>query len=249
MGPFLLTLAGCGAGDPLTPASPEPFLYLVLSTARPAALPQPDSLLSAVLMTTGTPLRSEYRTAEQFAMRRVSDGASFAWSARGLTGPAPATYQFVTLAGAGNYLLADTAGAAGLGRQDLAPGETYTLRIDTDGRTVEGRVTVPGRPVPSLVRRGDRTFAVWPRTAGAAAYLVDGETEGRGAVVLTDTAYVLLYDRRDGTPANPAVRVTALDANLFRYMSDSTLERAGLTGGYGVFGAVSTGVLLVPVRP
>jgi hypothetical protein len=231
----------------LVAISEEPLLYLILS-AEPQATS--DTLLSAMLLTAGSPLRSEYRTATQFVMRRTSDGRPFAWHARERRGAAPFDFRGGFAAGAGNYVLADTAEVEGLGRRDLTPGDTYVLSITTGAHTISGRVVMPGHPTPRVVQRDGQRMIVWAAVAGAAGYIIQADTDrGTFGKVITDTTYALREDRDpESIPPNPRFRLTALDSNVARFVSDARAKRAGIDAGYGVFGAVSVAELALPSR-
>ncbi|MCY7379017.1 MAG: hypothetical protein LH467_06720 [Gemmatimonadaceae bacterium] len=219
------------------------MLYVMLT---PDALTPPETALTALLATTGTPVAVELRSAEQFTMRRTSDGSRFAWreveaSRTGRDGRpryAPS---------GGNYLLAERASVAGLGRENLSAGSTYTIEVATQGRLITGSVTIPARPVPSLVQEANRRRVVWPRAAAAALYLLEIDTAVVRSVTVRDTFYVL-HDDRDSLslPPIPKFRLTAVDSNWSRFMSDSTVTSAGLRGAYGLFGAFTSVELELP---
>lgn len=241
----LAVVAGmaCAGDTVVVPESDAPFFYLVLNfrtISTYAGLDGPHQL--ALLLTTGPVLEpSPYRTAERFDMRRVSDGARFDWREYADLIAEPGTSSSVHLLEA-NYHLPDASGPYGLGADSIRPGETYTIEIETEGVTLRGEATVPEDFTVSVVVRDGRRVAEWPRVKGAAGYFVGAGTEF--AEPQTDTFYVI----RDDIRAGEKVRVTALDANLFRYSSDDELDRAGIDAGFGVFGAVSSATATVPVR-
>lgn len=229
-------LPGC-SGDPIVvPDSREPFLYLVLNERTPDRNTVDRRMgQHALLLTAGSPVApAEYRGAERFEMRRVSDGARFAWEARGMEGPVP-SYPAAPL-DRPNFSLPDSAPGPLLGADALEPGETYELRIETEGRTVGGRVTIPESFQVSLVEGGGRRTAVWPRVEGADGYRI--EIEDSPVQVQTDTAFVLPARVPGGR-----VRVSALDPALFRYLTDPRAGRAGVENAYGVLGATSSAEL------
>ncbi|MDQ3522644.1 MAG: hypothetical protein M3434_09965, partial [Gemmatimonadota bacterium] len=92
----------------------------------------------------------------------------------------------------------------------------------------------------SLVQQGDRQIGVWPRVRGAAGYRIElqaaNPAERDELSVRADTAYAIPTDLRGGG----TVRIEALDPNLYRYITGGQTARAGIDGGYGVFGAVSS---------
>jgi hypothetical protein len=236
---FVATVLGGCTADVLVPHTNEPMVYLVLT---------PDSLtglqmeLRAVLATTATPVRVEYRSADSFIMRRASDGALFDWRE-------DATASAVYTPFGGNFVLAESASTLGLGRDALTPGETYTLTISSLGRTITGRATIPARPQPVVIEGPDRRVVEWPRAAAAAMYLVETDSELRELQhVIVDTFFVLPDDRPE-TPGVPQrFRITAVDSNWFRFMRDTSTVSAGLEGAYGLFGATSRTVIDLPPR-
>lgn len=234
--------------DPLTPApSDVPFLYLLIApTPLPRAGEAPaDSTIYALLLTTGTPLQTSPRTAEQFRMTRTRDGAAFAWSASTIDSLF-ANYRVASFFNGGNYALAERGSAQGAGRSDLRALDTLVLRVTTQGRELQGTTVIPARPALALAREGAQWVVRWPRAAGAAAYHITGYLTGFPEIT-TDTFYVLFP--RDGIPGTPQpeLRVTALDTNVYRYLVDSSRVRAGIQGGYGLFGAFNgTSIRLDP---
>jgi hypothetical protein len=119
--------------------------------------------------------------------------------------------------------------------------------METGGRIVTGSVTTPAAPVPEIIVIGGVRSVVFSPVAGAAGYLVDADTDRSPARIVTDTVVPLRYDREQMfLPPNPKFRVIALDPNLFRYASDTTVASAGLTGALGVFGAATGATLSLP---
>lgn len=230
--PLLLAVSALLActGDPALPVSDEPLLYLVLNQRTTAALPPGQY---AFLLTTGSVLEPRYRTAERFEMRRRSDGALFAWRHTGKSGAAPADYAGLGMIHA-NYHLPDATGPEGLGASAIMPGETYDLRIETDGQLLQGTVTTPAAFTIS-VEPGSRARVAWPRVPGAAGYSV--EAEGLTAPdIQTDTFFMIPA----GAGGPVTVVVHALDPHLFAFQSDERLGRAGIDEGYGLYGAMTT---------
>src|SRR5688572_4281081 len=96
----------------------------------------------ALLLTVGSPTSSNYLVAQQFEMRRVSDGAVFTWVDMGQRGKAPVDPANAALHN-GNYALPDSAAGTSLGAFDIQPNEAYELEILVDGQTIQGLVSVP----------------------------------------------------------------------------------------------------------
>jgi hypothetical protein len=236
----LATLHGCSSSDSLMPpVNEEPFLFLLVApTPATRGGVVEDSTVYALLLTTGTPLQSTPRTAERFTMTRSRDAAAFAWGASSVD-PRDffPSYRGVSMHRGGNYALAERAAAPMAGRTDLRALDTLTLGITTLGREIRGTTVIPAAPVMSLGRDGTRDVVHWPRSAGAAGYQITGY--GTFPFITADTLFVLFeLEVEPGAPPL-ALHVTALDTNAYRYLSDSTVSRAGLTGAYGVFGAIN----------
>jgi hypothetical protein len=230
--------AGCGDGPTLVPQSDEPLVLFILSVDAPVA---PDTALGGLLLTTGSPLRADYRSAERLELRRAGDGAAYALRMRPKSGQAPIRLGASELTGNGNLVLANTTGTDGLGRADLVPGATYELVIESLGQTITGRATLPARPMPRRFERDGRRFVTWSPARGAAGYVVNVGIHRR---VFTDTLYEIPTGGFGGVGQEmPTVRVSAVDDNLLRFLSDTTLGRAGLTGAYGVFGGMAVAEL------
>lgn len=242
---LLLALSACEPSAPLARRTSEPILTLVLT---PDTLVPPDSQITALLATTGTPLLAEYRVAEQFRMTRVRDGAMFDWRLLP-TRKGPPELLRGSVPFGGNYGLAEEPRSGLLGRRDLLPGDSYELDVASGGRIIRGAVTIPARPQLVLIATSGTRRVLWPRVPGAELYVLSIETDVLGSVTTRDTQYVLREDREPSGPASPAfVRVTALDPNWARFMSDSSITSAGVTGAYGVFGAVTTASIMIPPR-
>ena len=61
------------------------------------------------------------------------------------------------------------------------------------------------------------------------------------------TRIPLRYDRDPASiPPNPQFRVLALDSNIVRYISDTTVARSGIEGALGLLGAAALGSVTVP---
>lgn len=86
------------------------------------------------------------------------------------------------------------------------------------------------------------------RAACAGGNLIIAETDRALAFAARDTEYVLTRDRAaNEARANPRIFVTAIDSNLTRILTDQKTRAAGVVGGYGLFGAKSTGQ--IPLLP
>jgi hypothetical protein len=220
----------------LPPLSPFPL----------GAPPPPDSGLYATLVTTGTPVESPYLRAERFEMRRVSDGARFAWR------PFPTERDVVGFfpEGLGNYFLPPSPNAQGLGSDSIAAGAAYELIVESGAYRITGRTLIPGRVEFTRATTDGDSIVRWHRTAGAAAYVFSGEFSGE-LWLIADTAAVLR--RRTAFPGEPTrrefLRVFALDSNRAAMRSDFRVSRAGISGGWGFFGSFTwADVELAPPR-
>lgn len=233
----MIAASACDAAGPVPEFDDTPMVALLITAGLP---PQrvggtPDSGLYAALLTTGTPVRSPYLRADRFEMRRVADGALFAW--RAVDPPQDALP--VLAIPIGNYFLPRHVGVSGLGSDSIAPGEEYELVIDAGRHRVVGRTRVPGRV--ELVRAatdGD-TIVRWRRTPGAAGYRFGGDffffADGP---LYNDTVLVVRRVPLPGLPPEPVrVRVFALDSNYAAVHGDFRVSQAGVIGGWGVFGS------------
>lgn len=227
--PFVGT-AACGSGEEVVfPEDEQPFLYLVLNQTGVAAEP----VQTAFLLTLVSADSTVYRSAERFEMRRLRDGAPFDWRNESVFGSIEFDQGSDLQLIEGNYLLSDTATARGLGFENLEPGATYELVVETDGRVIRGRATIPDTFDITILDIGEEeATAAWPDVAGAAGYSVtaagDDVTE---PVFQTDTT----FDLRPGTVS---VTVRAVGPQAFRYVTDEDVRSAGIQGALGVFGAV-----------
>lgn len=230
-------LASACRGDVIVvPVSEEPFLYLVLNERTvDRSTAEGRAGQHALLLTSGSPAQpAHYRLAERFEMRRASDGAAFAWRVRPLTGDV-GSFPAVSLDHPNLALPA--AAPPALGADDVAPGETYELRVETGGRVIRGRVAVPARFAATVTERDGRRLAVWPRVPGAAGYRI---TPGDGPLrIQADTTFAI----PDDLPVGSELRIDALDPGLYTFLTDDRTGRAGIDAGYGVFGAVTSATL------
>lgn len=227
-------LSGCQGDEILVPISDEPFLYLVLNEKSiDRGSPEGRVGQHALLLTPGPATESpRYRLAERFEMRRVSDGAGFAWRKERVPHEEVGSYPGVALE-RWNFHLPDTTSGPRLGAEALEPGETYELWIETRGEVIHGRVTIPGEFTASTIERNGRRVAVWPQVPGAAGYRI--ELSNGDVLVQPDTSYVIPEEVLSGG----AIDIEALDPNLFLYMAEDRTARAGIDTGYGVFGAIT----------
>ena len=232
----------CSWDEPLVPTSDAPFLYLVLNQRSSSYYGSVEPQQLALLLTVASPLEPmPYRSAERFEMRRASDGRRFGWQALPVGSIDPGTAESVGLH-MGNYHLPDSATTAGLGAADLRPGESYELEIETEGVVVRGKVTIPAAFTAKVEVRDGRRIATWPSVPGAGGYLVGAYPYSREPQC--DTFYVVPAD----SPPGP-MTITAVDPNLYRYLTDENLGRSGIDAGYGVFGAISVAWVDLPPAP
>jgi hypothetical protein len=244
-----LVTVGCHAAEPLPQFDETPAVTLVTTPEiptrpRPPGAPaRPDSGLFATLVTTGTPVRSPYLRAERFEMRRVSDGARFAWR------PFPTQEDFVGYAPRelGNYFLPRTTSAAGLGWDSIVPGTVYELAIDAEAFRLVGRTRMPGRV--ELVRAptdGDSVVR-WRSAPGAAVYGVGGG-DIYAVRRIADTAAVILRGPPFLGESPNIVSVFAYDSNYAAFRGDVRTSQAGISGGWGVFGSYTSAERELPPR-
>ena len=164
-------------------------------------------------------------------MRRVSDGALFAWAERTPSSSSGGGDYRGIRSSDGNYLLNHVTSASALGSDSIKPLESYTLTIDTQGSRITGVTTVPAIPQLRVVVEGTRRFIVWGRVSGAAGYLQGPSGFFQG--FLTSDTLVELRSQEQFQPPITQFGVIALDTNAFRYLSDTTRASAGLVGDSG----------------
>lgn len=246
--------AACNAAAPVPEFDETPMIALLI-TSEPPSRPQPpsgaigaDSGLYATLLTTGTPLRSPYLRADRFEMRRVSDGARYAWRP---IDPGREAFPVHSLA-APNYFLPRRDNADGLGSDSIAPGGVYELVAEAGPHRIIGRTRVPGRIEFVRAPTDGDSIVRWRRTPGAAGYAVGPEFFFFGLQPpLQDT--VVVVRQPPPAPGQPAqrimIRVFALDSNYAVFRSDFRASRAGITGGWGVFGSFTWADTELPASP
>jgi hypothetical protein len=246
-GAALVGLA-CQASEPLPRFDETPAVSLLITPEiaggqlPPGAPPRPDSGLFATLVTTGIPVRSPYLQADRFEMRRVSDGARYAWR------PFPTQRDFVAYAPQelGNYFLPRATSGVGLGSDSIAPGTVYELAIDAGAFRLVGRTRVPGRV--EFVREptdGDSVVR-WRTAVGAAVYGVGGDIYAVRRIA--DTAVVILRGPPLLGQTPNIVSVFAYDSNYAAFGGDLRASQAGMSGGWGVFGSYTSAELELPPR-
>jgi hypothetical protein len=241
----------CQAAEPLPQFDETPAVSLLLTPEipgrqlPPGAPPPGDSGLFATLVTTGTPVRSPYLQADRFEMRRVSDGARYAWR------PFPTQEDVVGFGPRelGNYFLPRVTTAAGLGWDSLAAGAVYELVIDVGAFRLAGRTRVPGR-VEFVREPADGDSVVrWRSAVGTALYLFGGDLF-YGARRIADTA--IIVSRRPPHPGEPSfpevIEVFAIDSNYAAFRGDLRASQAGISGGWGIFGSYTSAELELPPR-
>lgn len=229
----LVAATGCGE-EIVFPENQEPFIYVVLNhTVAPAG----EILQPGFVLDVWSADSVSYLSAERFEMRRASDDSIFDWRNASLfsTNPTFDLGQAVRPSRA-NYLLASEATegfgdttSRGLRREDLEPGATYELLVDTGEEMIRGEATIPDSF--RIAFPGDRRIA-WPSVEGAAGYRL--ELTGDDVFFLRDTTFTVPEDLTFGP-----LRLHALGPNIFRYLTDDDRRRAGIDVGTGVFGAIT----------
>jgi hypothetical protein len=246
-GAALVGLA-CRAAEPFPQFDETPAVTLIITPEipprplPPGAPAGPDSGLFATLITTGTPVRSPYLRADRFEMRRVSDGARFAWR------PFPTQDDFVGYAPRerGNYFLPRTTSAAGLGWDSIAPGTVYELAIDAGVFRLVGRTRMPDRvEFVSEPTDGD-SIVRWRSAPGAAVYGVSGDTYILRRIA--DTAVVIFRSTPLPEQTPNIISVVAADSNFAAFGRDFRVSNAGVSGGWGVFGSYTLAEKELPPR-
>lgn len=239
---LFLASQGCHGPSELIATSSDPFLYVVISpTPIPrGGSPPSDSAVYALLLTTGSSVRSEPRTAESFVMRRAGDGAVFPWSSTSVPSESlTAGHRGIAFYQGGNYVMAERSSATTAGRVDLKALDTLLLEISTLGVSIRGRTIVPEAPMLTLSDDGGRKVVWWPRARGAAGYMV-----GAGfSYVSTDTVVDVTPLPGFELDSAASLTIAALDTNVFLFVTDSARASAGLSGAFGLFGAVNSSTI------
>lgn len=120
----------------------------------------------------------------------------------------------------------------------VEPGSTYTLNAEKDQLTLSGTVSVPD----TFRGWADGQRLFWTPSAGAARYQVHVEDaaetpfEFLSEYTVFDTSVVVGTRDEDFQSGSYYVEIAAQDSNLTAFMRHET-DQAGVTGGYGVFGA------------
>jgi hypothetical protein len=237
-----LTGGGCDAAGPMPPFDETPSIAVLITPGPPPpsfgfGSPQADSGLYGHLLVTGTPVRSPYLRAERFEMRRLSDGALFAWRA---VDPPRDALPTLGPDETGNYFLPRAGSAAGLGSESITEGEQYELVAEAGQHHITGRTRVPGKVEFVRTATDGDTIIRWRRTPGAAAYLINLFPILMKAA--DDT--LIVFHRSPPPPGAPppeplVFRVFALDSSYAAFAGDVRVDRAGVTGAWGVFGSFS----------
>jgi hypothetical protein len=226
--------AACDATGPLPNYDETPSVALLI-TPEPVSRfigEAADSGLRATIVTTGTPVRSPYLRADRFEMRRLPDGARFAW--RYVEPPAKAVGVVFSLI-SGNYFLPRRADPTGLGSDSITPGTVYELLAEAGPHRVAGRTRVPAAVEFVRAPSDGDSIVRWRHSAGAATYSFEFSGFVQEVRSIGDTALVV---RRASPGAPPTViRVFAFDSNYAAFRSDFRAGRAGISGGWGVFGS------------
>jgi hypothetical protein len=228
--------AACDATGPLPDFDETPTVALLI-TPEPVSRfigTAADSGLRATIVTTGTPVRSPYLRADRFEMRRLSDGAQFAW--RYVEPPQDAIGVFSLISE--NYFLPRRPDASGLGSDSITPGTEYELIAEAGPHRVDGRTRVPAAVEFVRAPADGDSIVRWRRSAGAATYSFELSGLVQAVRLIDDTALVVRVSPFLSPESPPTViRVFALDSNYAAFRSDFRAGRAGINGGWGVFGS------------
>lgn len=252
-----VAIAGCNSDITIPlPTSDEPLLYLVLGDPPiNQSLGTPDTLLYALLATTGTPIDSRPRTATRFEMRESSSGALYDWRPTEPPDSLGFGYDNMgSIAPVANYVLPWSSGPSGLGTVDLAYGATYTLDIETEGIPIHGSTTLPARFDISIGTVNGERIASWPHVNGAARYFVSvrepGGIFGIGFRSVGRETVDTLFAIPTEFVSGDSVIVFAWDANYVAAREDQAagkrLGRVGIDRGFGVFAAVTRSTTVLP---
>ena len=238
----LLAATACDKPVSLLGNTKEPSLYLVLSADPEGA----DSSLYGLLGNTTDSAQLRYRSVEKIELRRRSDGALYGWLVLPRNGVVPLVVTGGSLTAVANIKLPWNSNAGGLGRSGLTKGDTYDLTIQSEGKEIVGVATLPPALTVAIRQVGGSREVVWnllePRYRYNIRVPIDTSDDGFRA----ETTYTIKADAPKALwPPNPRVVVTALDLGYVKYLTDSTVVAAGLSGAIGVFSGVS--VTAVPL--
>lgn len=227
---MMVLATACGGETVVVPFRTEPLVYLVLN--QPSFSSDPQYQQRALLLTAGSPAAAEYRVADTFAMTRQSDGLQFSWTDMGQRGRLPGDVMNAALL-TGNYGLADAPSTGTGGSSDINAGDTFSLAVQTGGATVTGTTTVPPTFIIAVTIVGGQRVAHWPRHLPGQMFSVElhGEAAPR---IQAETLYAV-----PRLTESTSLTVTAMDANLSAYVADKKATSSGVTGAFGVFGAIT----------
>jgi hypothetical protein len=233
----VIIAAACDTTGPLPDYDETPSVALLI-TPEPVSRfigDAADSGLRATIVTTGTPVRSPYLRADRFEMRRLADGARFAW--RYVEPPQDAVGVVFSLI-SGNYFLPRRADPTGLGSDSITPGTVYELVAEAGPHRVEGRTRVPAAVEFVRAPTDGDSIVRWRHSAGAATYSFELWGFVQALRLIDDTTLVVRVSPFLSPESPPTViRVFALDSNYAAFRSDFRVGRAGINGGWGVFGS------------
>jgi hypothetical protein len=240
LGAAALAGFGCADASLAGPPSREPFVYLIISPEAPADSfgPSPDTALQALLLTAGSAAGAPFRTADRFDITSTAGGAPFVFVARTTGAATPGVARNGASVNEGNYVLLFAGTSTARGANELVPLGIYDLHIESEGRTITGRVVMPDQPKPFILEEGGTRWISFPSVVGAAAYYVGGDIQAFPRIS-TVTKVPLRDDARNAF-------VIALDSNLVQYVSDTLVARSGVNGALGLFGAATLARIAVP---
>lgn len=225
-------LTSCDSPLVAPPAADDAFVYIILGQGIPQPRERTFGQHAFLLKSESLVEPPTFLEAERFEMRRVADGALYAWESYGYVGVSTDVYA-LSYSDA-NYHLPDTLTSAGLGADSIRPGESYSLEIAYPGGLIAGSVTMPDTFSVSISRHNDQTVATWS-ARGAPGFRV--RVPGHDPVLVSDTTHIV---PPDASTSDEEIIVEALDQNLWRYLTDGQTARAGLTGAVGLFGGLTT---------
>lgn len=134
---------------------------------------------------------------------------------------------------------------------EIPPGERVRLRVSRGEHEVTGTLRVPGDFTATV----DSMTIRWQPSTGAQTYTLRvrryngmGNVEWEYVTTTSDTVATVPSATDHGAfqPGSHGIIITAVDSNLARYADPGT-RRAGLEGGYGVFGAITQAKGTVPL--
>lgn len=246
---YFALLTACDSSLPLVSSQPAPALYFVLDLGAST-----DSVGDAYGLVATAALAGDirYLMVESVTAQRVSDGRSLALEIVPRSGLLHGREQEVDppfTTDVGNLRLRAQGYGDVLGVRDLVPGDSVVLRIVAEGTLMSAAMRIPARPVPRVSMENGQRVLRWDGDAGTAVWVAAVGLFGRQ---VRDTVFnmdsLLSPFELEFADSMQHFQVHAYDANYAAFVVPPHRDRAGVSGGLGVVGAIvrSRSVALPP---